>query len=450
MVEHGLGHIQSGHAGLLLQLLQTDDKLMHAGAIISQRIDILQLFFHIVGIQYGIFSCRRYSLATDREDVRQRLHRHQEVAAERAHVSDALRTFLPRQILGQERLAAARAASRTAAAVRCREGLVQIHMDHVKAHVARARDAHDRVQIGAVIVAKSACFVDDARDLEDIRVEKSNGVRVGQHQAGGIFADSCFKCFQIHAALIVRSYAHHLKTCHRRAGGVGSVGGIGHDDLCSFQIAFFAMICLDQQKAGKFAMCAGCGLKRNRVHAGDLAEIFLQRVADYVAAFNGIGILQRVDAGEARKSRCFFVDLRIIFHCARAEGIKSVIYAVGLLGQLGVVAVHFGLGQLGQSQCRFPSGCVRDDDRHIAFRNILCASSGSASFKYKLHAPVTSLQMEASKSISSFVFISVAHQRILPSPRGRPPRIPASARASRIILSSSQTVTNSWKNSLSG
>ena len=56
----------------------------------------------------------------------------------------------------------------------------------------------------------------------------------------------------------------------------------------------------------------------------------------------------------------------------------------------------------------------------------------------------------ATLSISSFVFISVAHQRILPSPRGSPPRIPSAASASRTFFSSLQTVTNSWKNSFCG
>src|SRR3954471_2000609 len=39
---------------------------------------------------------------------------------------------------------------RPAAAVRLREGLVQVEVDDVEAHVAGPRDAHDRVEVGAV------------------------------------------------------------------------------------------------------------------------------------------------------------------------------------------------------------------------------------------------------------------------------------------------------------
>ena len=203
VIQHGLRHIQRRHTGLMLQLFQTDDEFMHAGPVICQWKDILQLFFHIVGVQYSVLSRCRYTLPTDGEDIGQRLHCYQEVAAEGTHVSDAFRAVLSRQIFGQERLAAAGAASRTAASVRRREGFVQVHMDHVKAHVAGTGDAHDRVQIGTVIIAQASCLVDDSRDLQNIRVKKSHCIGIGQHQSGGIFTDRCFQGFQIHTALIV-------------------------------------------------------------------------------------------------------------------------------------------------------------------------------------------------------------------------------------------------------
>ena len=58
-----------------------------------------------------------------------------------------------------------RARARTAAAVRRRERLVQVHVDDVEAHVARAHLAEDRVEVGAVVVQQPARLVHDASRL---------------------------------------------------------------------------------------------------------------------------------------------------------------------------------------------------------------------------------------------------------------------------------------------
>ena len=66
------------------------------------------------------------------------------------------------QELRKEILAAHRACARAAAAVRRCEGLVQIHVYAVEAHVAGAYNAHYRVEVCAVIVAEAACLVYEA------------------------------------------------------------------------------------------------------------------------------------------------------------------------------------------------------------------------------------------------------------------------------------------------
>ncbi len=76
-----------------------------------------------------------------------------------------------------------RAGARTAAAVRRREGLVQVEVHDVDAEVAGAGDAEDGVEVGAVVVDQAASLVDDLHDLLDVLVPQAERVRVGDHQS---------------------------------------------------------------------------------------------------------------------------------------------------------------------------------------------------------------------------------------------------------------------------
>ena len=60
-----------------------------------------------------------------------------------------------------------RAVSGTPAAVRNRERLVRVEMHEIEAHVARARVAHQRVGVGAVVVHQPAGRMHGGSDLDD-------------------------------------------------------------------------------------------------------------------------------------------------------------------------------------------------------------------------------------------------------------------------------------------
>jgi len=68
--------------------------------------------------------------------------------------------------------------------VRGCEGLVQVKVDHIKAHVTRAGDAHNRIGVGAVIVQKAAGLVDKTGYFLNALLKQAKGTRVGQHQGG--------------------------------------------------------------------------------------------------------------------------------------------------------------------------------------------------------------------------------------------------------------------------
>jgi hypothetical protein len=87
-----------------------------------------------------------------------------------------------RQRLGQHH----RARSRPAAAVRGREGLVQVDVHRVDAEVAGADLADDGVEIGAVAIDEGAGGMDRVADRLHLGLEQPAGVGVGDHHRGDV------------------------------------------------------------------------------------------------------------------------------------------------------------------------------------------------------------------------------------------------------------------------
>ena len=201
IVDERLGDIQRGDAGLLLELAQIENEFMHADAVKRRAERARHAAHEIVRVQNGILCRLGNALAAEREQICQRTHHDEEVARKGAHLDVALAVQRGgmRQIELQEVLAADRA--RAGAAVRRGERLVQVQVDAVKAHVAGAHNAHDGVQIRAVIVAQAARLVDKTRDLQNVFVKNADGVRVRQHQSGGVVAEHGLERLEIDAAV---------------------------------------------------------------------------------------------------------------------------------------------------------------------------------------------------------------------------------------------------------
>ena len=77
-------------------------------------------------------------------------------------------------------------------AARRGKGFMQVQMNAVKAHVSGPYNAHHRIEIGSIIIAQTACFMDHAGNLQNIFVENPHGVGIGQHQSGCIIPQYLF------------------------------------------------------------------------------------------------------------------------------------------------------------------------------------------------------------------------------------------------------------------
>ena len=102
--------------------------------------------------------------------------------------------------------------------------LVQVQVYYIKAHVSRAHDSHDRIQVRAVIVTQPACLMDNPCYLQDILIKQSNCIGVGQHKSCRVLPNRRPQLLQIHTPVFPGRYADYFITAHGRAGRVGAVG----------------------------------------------------------------------------------------------------------------------------------------------------------------------------------------------------------------------------------
>ena len=284
----------------------------------------------------------------------------------------------------------------------------------------------------------------DPRNLRDMRIEQSHRVGIGEHQAGRIRPGRAAQGIQIHIAVAVRGDIHHFKAGHRCTGGIGSMGGIRNDHLRPGKIAPGPVPGLDQQQSGKFPVGACRRLQGHGVHPGDFTQIPFRQAHHFQAALNALVRLQRVYVRKPGLVRRCFQHSRVVLHGAGTQRVKAAVYAPRFPGQFRIMPVHLVFRQFRQPQGPFPQREVQGRLRSL--RKISRASAGHASFKDQLHACSTSFTMAAVLPISSGVFISVAHQRIFPSPSGSPPRISSLSSAARIrsaCASSAVCITNS-------
>ena len=199
----------------------------------------------------------------------------------------------------------------------------------------------------------------------------------------------------------------------------------------------------DGKNAAQLAMRARLRAHRDAGHACELAQPIAQLIDNFQRALHRLLRGERVDIGKAGQPRDFFVEARIVLHCAAAEREKAQINAVILAAEAGVMPNGFrlcqadktnwllaletaeavgmagvDLGQVDTGRLRmadFEQQRLFEHQRAIArcrFRAIVHAIIGGfhrwfpAGFVGRIHDK-TSSSVVASASISSSVVVSV-------------------------------------------
>ena len=235
-------------------------------------------------------------------------------------------------------------------------------MDDVEAHVARPRIAHDRVQVGAVVVERPADAVDDRGDLGDVLVEEPERVRVGQHQAGDLVVGLRPQVVEVHPAALVGRHLDHLVAGHGHGRGVGAVGGVGGEHLGPL-LAAILVVGAGQEQPGELAVRAGRGLQRDVRQAGDLDQRPLQVPHQLERALGALRVLGRMQARVPGKRRDLLVQARVVLHRARPERVRAGVEVEVAPREPVVVADDLGLGDLGQAGTPGAQVLLRDQLR---------------------------------------------------------------------------------------
>ena len=227
---------------------------------------------------------------------------------------------------------------------------MQVQVAHIAAELARRRDAHQRVHVGAVHVHPPAVLVHERAQLLDLRLEHAVRARVGDHHAGEVGAVLLalgLQVGQVDVAVLVAARHDHLHAGHLRARGVGAVGGGGDQADVAVALALAFVEGLDREQARVFALRAGVGLQADARVAGGLAQPGAQLLVEFRVALQLVGRRERMDVREFRPGDRDHLARGIELHRAAAQRDHAAVQREVLVGQRADVAQHAGLGVVG-------------------------------------------------------------------------------------------------------
>ena len=367
LVDQRLGEIESGDPGVFQKAVVEQD-LVHAGAGEGEAQRVGELDPQIVGVEDGVLRDLAKPVGAMAHHVGQCPDEHAHLAvkafdpADRARrralgmldeiepagaVHDPRHRCIGCQLGGQRD----RAAAWPAAAMRGREGLVQIEVQCVDAELGGQHPPDDRVEIGTVAIEERAGAMHRGGDVEDLVLEQAAGVGVGQHQRGDIAAELRLQRGQIDPAARIGRDRLDAIAAGRRRRRVGAMRRFRHQDMAA-PVAARLQCGANCHDAAQFAMRAGGRRQGHRRHAGQRLQPMRQRVDQLERALHRRYRLQRVQIGETRQPRHLLVEPRVVLHRARAERVEAAVDRVILLRQAGEMAHHLRLAEAGQADRR--------------------------------------------------------------------------------------------------
>ena len=163
--------------------------------------------------------------------------------------------------------------SRSPAAVRGRERLVQVEVHDVEARLARSEAAHDRVEVGAVHVGDGARLLDRRDHLVDLVLEDAERRRVGDHQRRHVRAERRAQRLQVDPATLVGGNGDRRVADHGGGRRVRAVRAVRHQHLGALlALAGGPMVGACHEQPGQLAVGPGRRLEADRGEAADLAQ----------------------------------------------------------------------------------------------------------------------------------------------------------------------------------
>ena len=179
------------------------------------------------------------------------------------------------QVGSQLRGRADRTHSGAATAMRNREGLVQVDVNHVRAVVAGAAQPHLRIEVGAVQIHVAAVLVNDFTNVPDLLLEDAVSGRVGHHHRGeavGVLRRLDRQILDIDVAPLVAADHYDLHSGQNRAGRVGAVCRRRDQADIAMLLSQGVMAGADHEQARVLSLRSRIGLQRYRGETADFRQ----------------------------------------------------------------------------------------------------------------------------------------------------------------------------------
>ncbi|MBA7690371.1 hypothetical protein ES703_98897 [subsurface metagenome] len=368
VIQQGLGQVQGLCAPLLLAAAG-EDELVHDAFAVGQvesrpeasGLGIGKERFQVVGVEDGPAGDIPQPFLAQAEDIGIGLHQHGEVAIKGVHAANAVLTVVIQLIgavgkplnqrLGQESHQVLHhtdgSGAGAAPAMRGGEGLVQVDMGYVEAHVHRAGQAHESVEVGPVHVHDAINAVDEPGDGGDLVFEQPQGVGLGEHHARHFSAELALQVSKIHPSPGVGDHLQRLVAGHDHAGGIGAVGRVGDNHILAAGPPGL-MILTHNEHTHQLPLGARRRLEGEPTHAGDLYQGLLEPVHQSQGTLAARFQLPGMQSAESGQLRHGVIHLGVVLHGAAAQGIEVLVHVVVPGGQSDEVAHHLRLGDFRQ------------------------------------------------------------------------------------------------------
>ncbi len=259
---------------------------------------------------------------------------------------------------------------------------MQIDVHRVHAEIARTDLARDGVEVRAVAIEIGACLVKRRRNLGDLGLEQTAGVRVRQHHRRDVWPELRAHGLRADGPVLARLDRAHGKAEKRRRRRVRAVGRFGNEHLPpGRRLAARFDRGADRHHAAHLAMRARLGRERDRVHAGQFDQPAAQLGHKIERALHRLFRLQRMNVREAWEPRHLLVQARIMLHGARAEREDAGVDGVVFLRKAHIVADRLRLRKARQADRLAPLQAAQPRLGLLRFVEIDPARLGRADFE---------------------------------------------------------------------
>ena len=328
LLQEALSNIKCSDTSGTLERRPGHHHLMHADAVMGRGIVLGDTVTQPVGVQHRTLRHQSEPFAAVDLDVGQSASQNQSAAMPAMDPPDRLRWRRPpkgavlelrwlrtRKEIDYPLTDRHRPSSWTTTTMGSGEGLVQVHVDDVKAHIAGTNHAQDGVEVRAVVVEQSTDLVNLGRDLCDVFFEEPCRIGVRQHDPRHIRVECSPQGIEVDETSLIGRDRRDLVAAEGRRGGVGAVGRV-RNEHSSATIAVGFVIRSHEQEARELASRPSGGLQGRRRHAGDLTQCIFEFNHQLEPSLDHAGGGGGMDIGEPRHCRDHVANLGVVLHGA--------------------------------------------------------------------------------------------------------------------------------------